>query len=100
MEWWIWLAGGFVLLVLELATPSGFYLMFFGVGAILTGVVASTGAATGAVSQWFIFTVVSVLSLLLFRGKVQAMVEPVTRPPIDSLVGEEWARQVMQTRLI
>ncbi len=88
MEWWIWLAGGFVLLVLELATPSGFYLMFFGVGAILTGVVASTGAATGAVSQWFIFTVVSVLSLLLFRGRVQAMVEPVTRPPIDSLVGE------------
>jgi len=88
MEWWIWLAGGFVLLVLELATPSGFYLMFFGVGAILTGVVASTGALTGMAAQWLIFTVISVLSLLLFRGKIQARVEPVSRPPVDSLVGE------------
>ena len=39
----MWLAAGFVLLVLELATPSGFFIMFFGVGAILTGVLASVG---------------------------------------------------------
>ncbi len=88
MDWWIWLAGGFVLLVLELVTPSGFFIMFFGVGAILTGVVASTGAVTGMAAQWLIFTVISVLSLLLFRGKIQARVEPVSRPPVDSLVGE------------
>ena len=88
MDWWIWLAGGFVLLVLELVTPSGFFIMFFGVGAILTGVVASTGALTGMPAQWLIFTVISVLSLLLFRGKIQARVEPVSRPPVDSLVGE------------
>ncbi|MBP7776957.1 MAG: NfeD family protein [Acidobacteria bacterium] len=88
MDWWIWLAGGFVLLVLELVTPSGFFIMFFGVGAILTGVVASTGALTGMAAQWLIFTVISVLSLLLFRGKIQARVEPVSRPPVDSLVGE------------
>ena len=39
----MWLAAGFVLLVLELVTPSGFFIMFFGVGAILTGVLASVG---------------------------------------------------------
>ncbi len=88
MDWWVWLAGGFVLLVLELVTPSGFYIMFFGVGAILTGVVASTGAVSGLAAQWLTFTVISVASLLLFRGKIQARVEPVSRPPIDSLVGE------------
>lgn len=84
----MWLAGGFVLLVAELVTPSGFFIMFFGVGAILTGVAASVGAVTAPAAQWFVFTVVSVLSLLLFRGKIQARVEPVSRPPVDSLVGE------------
>jgi inner membrane protein len=88
MDWWIWLAGGFVLLVLELVTPSGFFIMFFGIGAILTGVAASIGLVTTPVPQWFVFTVVSVLSLLLFRGKVQARVEPKSRPPVDSLVGQ------------
>ena len=89
MEWWMWLAGGFVLLVAELVTPSGFYIMFFGVGAILTGAAASVGAVTGPVTQWLTFTVISVLSLLLFRGKIQAQVErsgPLL--PVDSLVGE------------
>ena len=88
MEWWMWLAGGFVLLVAELVTPSGFFIMFFGVGAILTGVAASVGAVSAPAAQWLVFTVISVLSLLLFRGKIQARVEPDSRPPVDSLVGE------------
>lgn len=88
MPWWSWLAGGFVLLVVELITPSGFFIMFFGVGALLTGVLASTGAVSGVVAQWFTFTVLSIGSLLLFRGKLQSRVEPRQRPPIDSLVGE------------
>lgn len=88
MPWWIWLAGGFVLLVVELVTPSGFFIMFFGVGALLTGVLASTGAVTGPAAQWFVFTVLSVVTLLLFRGKLQSRVEPHQRPPVDSLIGE------------
>ena len=89
MEWWIWLAAGFVLLVLELVTPSGFFIMFFGVGAILTGVLASVGLLTSLGAQWFAFTVASVLTLLLFRRKIQARVEATgARPPVDSLVGE------------
>jgi len=89
MDWWMWLAGGFVLLVVELVTPSGFYIMFFGVGAILTGAAASVGAVTSPVTQWLTFTVISVLSLVLFRGKIQSRVEhsgPML--PVDSLVGE------------
>ena len=88
MEWWMWLAGGFALLVAGLVTPSGFFIMFFGVGAILTGVAASVGAVSAPAAQWLVFTVISVLSLLLFRGKIQARVEPDARPPVDSLVGE------------
>jgi membrane protein implicated in regulation of membrane protease activity len=89
MDWWIWLAGGFVLLVLELVTPSGFFIMFFGIGAILTGVAAGVGAITTPVAQWFVFTVLSVVSLLLFRRAIQARVEhsgPLV--PVDSLVGQ------------
>jgi inner membrane protein len=89
MTWWMWLAGGLALLVLELVTPSGFFVMFFGVGAILTGLAAGAGLLTGPVAQWTLFTVASVLSLLLFRGKIQARVEHSgPRKPIDSLVGE------------
>jgi membrane protein implicated in regulation of membrane protease activity len=89
MEWWMWLAGGFVLLGLELATPSGFFIMFFGVGAILTGAAAAVGAVTAPTAQWFVFTVISVLSLLLFRNKIQSRVEHSgPRRHVDSLVGE------------
>lgn len=89
MTWWIWLAGGLALLAVELVTPSGFFVMFFGVGAILTGLMAGVGLVTGPVAQWTIFTVASVLSLLLFRGKIQSRVEHSgPRKPVDSLVGE------------
>ncbi len=85
----MWLAAGFVLLVLELVTPSGFFIMFFGVGAILTGVLASVGLLASLGAQWFAFTAASVLTLLLFRRKIQARVEATgARPPVDSLVGE------------
>jgi inner membrane protein len=36
MEWWIWLVGGMLLLLVEIVTPGGFYFLFFGVGALLT----------------------------------------------------------------
>ena len=89
MASWMWLAGGLVLLAVELATPSGFFVMFFGIGALLTGLATAAGAVTAPVPQWTLFTVSSVLSLLLFRGKIQKRVEhsgPLL--PVDSLVGE------------
>lgn len=89
MTWWIWLAGGFALLVAELATPSGFFILFFGIGAILTGALAAIEVVTTSTGQWFTFTALSIVSLLTFRGKLQARVEH-SGPgrPVDSLVGE------------
>lgn len=89
MLWWMWLAGGVALLVLELATPSGFFIMFFGIGALVTGAAAGAGLVGGPVAEWTLFTVASVLSLLLFRGKIQQRVE-LSGPArqVDSLVGE------------
>ena len=83
----MWLGAGLVLLLIELATPSGFFVMFFGLGAISVGVLQGIGLLGSALAQWFVFTVLSVAYLLLFRGRVQRGVD---RPPanIDSLVGE------------
>jgi membrane protein implicated in regulation of membrane protease activity len=87
VEWWMWLAGGLVLLVVELATPSGFFVMFFGLGAITVGVLQGLGVLGSPLAQWFVFTALSVLYLLGFRGRVQRGID---RPPanIDTLVGE------------
>ena len=83
----MWLAGGLVLLVIELATPSGFFVMFFGLGALTVDVLTRLGLAGGPWIQWLIFTVISIVYLLLARARLQARFTH--RPEdIDSLVGE------------
>jgi membrane protein implicated in regulation of membrane protease activity len=76
-----------VLLLIELATPSGFFVMFFGLGAITVGVLQGIGILGSAAAQWFIFTALSVIYLLAFRGRLQKGVD---HPPanIDTLIGE------------
>jgi membrane protein implicated in regulation of membrane protease activity len=87
MLWWHWLAGGLVLLVVELVTPSGFFIMFFGLGAMAVGLLMLGGLATSAVAQWLMFTALSLAFLFAFRGRVQRTLE---RPKIeiDQLVGD------------
>ncbi len=94
MDWWIWVVAGFVLLALELASPGGFYLFFFGCGALAAGVLAAAGLAQPLWLQGVLFTVLSMVSLLTFRRpllkKMQAGASDVE---IDSLVGERaWVR--------
>jgi membrane protein implicated in regulation of membrane protease activity len=87
VEWWMWLAAGLVLLVIELATPSGFFVMFFGLGAVTVGILQGIGVFDSALVQWSVFTALSLIYLLLFRGRMQKGVD---QPPanIDTLVGE------------
>src|SRR5947207_3363813 len=46
--WWHWLVLGLLLAVAELATAGGFYLLFFGIGALLVGGLAGLGLVTEA----------------------------------------------------
>jgi membrane protein implicated in regulation of membrane protease activity len=87
MDWWMWIAVGLVLLVLELATPSGFFIMFFGLGAITVGVLARVGVVQEWWLQWLLFTVASVVYLLLFRKSLQGRFQAPPPAQIDSLVG-------------
>jgi membrane protein implicated in regulation of membrane protease activity len=68
--WWAWALVGLALLGVEVFTPGGFFVLFFGVGALLVALLAGLGVAGPPWAQWLIFSAVSVVSLLLFRSRL------------------------------
>lgn len=70
MEWWIWLVIGFGLMGLEVVTPGGFILLFFGLGAAIVGLLAAPGLAGPLWAQLLIFSAVSAGSLAMFRKRM------------------------------
>ena len=68
MTWWYWLVLGLVLVALEMASSGGFYIIFFGVAAVVVSLLAATELAAQAWIQWLLFSVLSVVSLLVFRN--------------------------------
>jgi len=76
MVWWAWVLGGFFLLLGELLTPGGFFIFFFGVGALATGALAAAGVIVSPALQWLVFSAVSIASLLLFRKPLLARIGP------------------------
>jgi membrane protein implicated in regulation of membrane protease activity len=89
MTWWMWVLAGLALFAFELLTPGGFFVVFFGVGALVVGLLSGLGLIHGPV-EWLIFSGVSIVSLLLFRKPLLEWMKrrEVPRAPVDSLVGE------------
>jgi membrane protein implicated in regulation of membrane protease activity len=89
MAWWIWLLAGLVLVLIELLTPGGFYILFFGIGALVVGALAGFKLAGPPWMEWLLFSLLSLLALALLRGPLLARWGPrVQDREIDSLVGE------------
>jgi membrane protein implicated in regulation of membrane protease activity len=89
MAWWLWLLAGLALLGVEVLTPGGFYVLFFGVGALVVGLLVGLQAGGPPWVQWLVFSVVSVASLVLFRGRLLARFQTDERAaPMDTLEGE------------
>jgi inner membrane protein len=88
MEWWMWMLLGLLLLLAELVTPGGFYFIFFGIGAVVVGVLAGLGAGGLAWLQFLLFSILSLVSLWLFRGKLLKLTEAAPDRNVDSLIGE------------
>jgi inner membrane protein len=88
MEWWMWLAAGLVLVVAELATPGGFVIIFFGIGALAVGALALLGVVASVPLQFLLFSVVSVASLALLRGRLQTRMRTPPSSNVDSLIGD------------
>lgn len=89
MAWWVWIVGGVLLCLAEMATPGAFYLLFFGVAALVVGVLAWVGLVETTWVQFLLFSVVSIASLVLFRRMLTERLnpdEPETK--INTLEGE------------
>jgi membrane protein implicated in regulation of membrane protease activity len=90
VTWWLWMILGFALLIVELITPGGPFVLFFGLGALAVGVVAVAGGAHAEWFQWMLFSVSSILSLALLRGPLRARLNlDLPSGKVDSLVGTE-----------
>jgi len=88
--WWHWIVFGLILTFGEVATPGGFFLLFFGSAALVVGLLDAAGVAGPLWVQLALFSILSVGSLVLFRGRLQARlnVGPQMQPEVDQLVGE------------
>ena len=81
---------GLFLAALEILTPGGFYLLFFGLGSLAVSLMTLLGIGGPLWLQVLLFSVFSIISLALFRNPLLRMMQRKTdgRPPIDTLVGE------------
>lgn len=66
--WWHWLAAGLGLVLLELAAPGGFYVIFFGLAAIVVGLLVFAGVGGPLWTQLALFSVLSAVFLMVFRN--------------------------------
>jgi membrane protein implicated in regulation of membrane protease activity len=87
LSWWLWLLLGFLLFALELVTPGGFFVFFFGVGAVIVALLTALNLAGPPWLQWLLFGGISVCLLLAFRKPLQNRLRTRT-PAVDSIAGQ------------
>jgi membrane protein implicated in regulation of membrane protease activity len=92
MNWWVWVLAGLGLLVAEVAVPGGVILVFFGVAALVLGILVALGLGGPLWMQLLLFSVLSLVSLFTLRGpvmrKLRARPGAAETDPVDSPVGE------------
>jgi inner membrane protein len=89
LAWWTWLIAGFVLMVAELLLPTGFFLFFFGVGAVVTAFLAFLGLLSSFTVQGLAFVGISLFCVVLLRKPLLAKFHFRNRADaVGSLVGE------------
>ena len=89
MDWWMWFVLGFALLMLEMATPGGFYFIFFGASAFLVAVLDLTGIIESAWMEWMLFSIFAAGATTLFRQRVLNRFGPrMPEGEVDTLIGE------------
>ena len=90
MDWWLWAALGLVLAAGELLTPGGFFVVFFGLAGLAVSLLVFVGLADALWFQILLFSVFSVVSLLLFRNPLLRWMASHTPKTVevDSLVGD------------
>lgn len=89
MVWWHWLVIGLVLVGLEMAAAGGFFIIFFGVGALIIAALHLLGLSGPLWLQIVLFAILSIGSLLVFRNPLMRMLK-IDRGEVDldNLLGE------------
>lgn len=74
MPWWGWMIIGALLLGSELlGVDAACYLVFIGLAAMITGLIELSGAGLEPWMQWILFSVISIVLMVIFRKKLYAM---------------------------
>lgn len=87
MIWWLWIAVGLALLVVEMVTPGGLFALFFGAAALLVAPLSALGM--NPVWQWLLFSVASLGLLATVRRPLQERLGRTPGSEVDTLLGEE-----------
>lgn len=86
--WSIWLIASVVLLIVEMVTPGAFFFLCFGLGALVTAVIACFSVPSWV--TWLSFVGISTLLVFFARPAVQKLIKAETRPSnADELIGKE-----------
>ena len=89
MLWWHWLLLGVVLIALEMAASGGFYIIFFGVAAVIVSLLALFDLSGPLWFELLLFSALSVASLLFFRNPIMRRLNlEGGAADIDTLAGE------------
>jgi membrane protein implicated in regulation of membrane protease activity len=89
MAWWTWIVIGALLLGAELFfIEAEFYLVFIGVAAILTGLLALNAPDLPLWAEWIVFAAASLVSMVLFRRRVYEALRSQVADRKDDLVDE------------
>jgi membrane protein implicated in regulation of membrane protease activity len=86
MEWWVWIVLGFALIVLEIFTTT-FFVLWFGIGAVLVGLLTWIAPGLPIESQllgWAaLSSLLAVLWFKVFKNRI-----PEKRWTVDEVIGE------------
>lgn len=85
MSWWLWTMAGCVLLALELTSP-GFFILFFGVGALVVAGAVALWPALDLWAQIALFSITSLGALLLFRKRLASVFAREPAPSSNDLL--------------
>ena len=90
MTWWLWAFLGLFLLGSEIVTPGGFYMLFFGIGALVVGALVGLGMVQSEWMSWLLFSVCSVASLVILRPPLRRLMtgDRGNVSPVDTMGGE------------
>lgn len=79
---------GLALVGAELLSPGGFYLLFFGIAAVIVGALVGMDVVSADWLQWLLFSFLAVLSLLLLRKPLLRLTQTHRPQAMDTMVGE------------